>query len=570
MVQQRKNDNAANRNSYVGQNYNEGEKAVKRRILDSMTEEQRKLHEEGLAHFHDLDASGKTYNCLTFDLRKVCPYERFMNHTSPVKKLRALFAWLPELLCELGNEQSGGMAFANFDIEMAAVLKTLKIDFEENREQIEAELLGFINWCNNIHTRMGQTSYYVTLNVGLGTLPEEQLITELLFKEFEESGELIYKPNIVFKIKKGINRFEGDPNYNILQKALMLTAKKMIPTYLLCDCESDRDFDPAVLSVMGCRTRVVDDRFGKTGAVGRGNVANISVNLPTLAVEVSKETENNPDISPAEKVKLFISKITKVFDSCTQVLLNRFRETASNSIENFPTNCQYPLWCEDMKEVGLEQTLRHGTLSLGFIGLSEAMEILSGKKFWKEPEVYELALDVVKEMRAYTDKVAEETNTNFSLLATSGELISGRFVEMDREKYGTLSVMEKGFYTNSFHVDVDSGLGAKTKLKLEGPFHKYSNGGSISYVELREAPLGNYEGLDELVETAVESGVRYLGFNFPKDVCKDCGASGTFDDCPECKSKNITRIRRVSGYLEIQDFFTSGKMHEAANRKANG
>ena len=129
--------------------------------------------------------------------------------------------------------------------------------------------------------------------------------------------------------------------------------------------------------------------------------------------------------------------------------------------------------------------------------------------------------------------------------------------------------MNKNYYTNSFHVDVDSKLSAYEKLKLEGPFHKYANGGCISYVELAEAPFGNAEGLDELVEVAVESGVHYLGFNFPKDVCKKCGSAGTFDVCPECGSEEITRIRRVSGYLEIQDFFTSGKMNESKNRKAN-
>ena len=129
--------------------------------------------------------------------------------------------------------------------------------------------------------------------------------------------------------------------------------------------------------------------------------------------------------------------------------------------------------------------------------------------------------------------------------------------------------MKKGYYTNSFHVDVDSGLSAERKLELEGPFHSYANGGSISYVELKEAPLGNAEGLDELLETAVKSGVHYLGFNFPKDVCHECGSAGTFDRCPKCGSRKITRIRRVSGYLEIQDYFTEGKMKESKNRRAN-
>lgn len=196
------------------------------------------------------------------------------------------------------------------------------------------------------------------------------------------------------------------------------------------------------------------------------------------------------------------------------------------------------------------------------------MEVLTGTKYWKDDKIYNLALDFVKFMRRYIDEQKEKYHLNFSLLATSGEYISGRFEEIDNKLFDS-PIMEKGYYTNSFHVDVDSKLPAYKKLQIEGPFHLYTNGGCISYVELGEAPFGNAEGLDELVEIAIEAGVHYLGFNFPKDVCKDCGASGTFDVCPNCGSKEITRIRRVSGYLEIQDYFTQGKLHESKNRERN-
>jgi ribonucleoside-triphosphate reductase len=171
-------------------------------------------------------------------------------------------------------------------------------------------------------------------------------------------------------------------------------------------------------------------------------------------------------------------------------------------------------------------------------------------------------------MRNYTNEQKDKYKLNFSLLATSGELISGRFVEIDKKKFSN-PVLVKDYYTNSFHIDVDSKLPAYKKIEFEGPFHLFSNGGCITYVELSEAPLGNAVGLNELVEIAIESGVHYLGFNFPKDVCADCETTGTFDICPKCKSKHITRIRRVSGYLEVQDFFTKGKKYESKNRRAN-
>ena len=561
MNAQNKNDNAANRKSYVGLIYNKGETAIKDQYLYSskISIPYPELHRNGALHIHDLDAYGLTYNCLTFDVLNAFPYTKFEG--LPVEVIIVgVFDWIKEVLAKMGNEQSGGMAFANFDIDFAQIFTKLGVSQKGNEALFAACMRSLVLWCNNMHTRMGQTSYYVTFNIGLGTGDFERFLSACLLDSFYNAGELVYKPNIVFKVHKGVNRFPEDKNYDLLQKSLLCTAKKMIPTYLLCDCESDKDTDPYKLSIMGCRTRVVDDVFGKEGAIGRGNIDNISINLPRLALEAVKS-----------KGAAFLEFEHKLIDMCYKVstiLIDRYEKTLNADISLFPTNCEYKFWCEDMKKAGLAETLKHGTLSIGFIGLSETVEILTGKKFWKDDEAYKLALSIVKMMRDYVDSLRDNLHLNFSLLATSGELISGRFVELDKQYYDS-PVLNKNYYTNSFHVDVDSKLSAYEKLKLEGPFHKYANGGCISYVELAEAPFGNAEGLDELVEVAVESGVHYLGFNFPKDVCKKCGSAGTFDVCPECGSEEIIRMRRVSGYLEIQDFFTSGKMNESKNRKAN-
>lgn len=565
MNAQNKNDNAANRKSYVGLIYNKGEFEIKNQYLYAPDYSSKtsipypELHRNGDLHIHDLDAYGLTYNCLTFDVLKAFPYTKFEG--LPVEAIIVgVFDWIKEVFAKMGNEQSGGMAFANFDIDFARIFTKLGVDYKEHEVLFAACMRSLVLWCNNIHTRMGQTSYYVTFNIGLGTGDFERFLSACLLDSFYNAGELVYKPNIIFKVHKGVNRFPEDKNYDLLQKSLLCTAKKMIPTYLLCDCESDKDTDPYKLSIMGCRTRVVDDVFGKEGAIGRGNIDNISINLPRLALEAVK--------SKGTAFLEFEHKLTDMCYKVSTILIDRYQKTLNADINLFPTNCEYKFWCEDMKKAGLAETLKHGTLSIGFIGLSETVEILTGKKFWKDDEAYKLALSIVKMMKDYVDSLRDNLHLNFSLLATSGELISGRFVELDKKYYDS-PVLNKNYYTNSFHVDVDSKLSAYEKLKLEGPFHKYANGGCISYVELAEAPFGNAEGLDELVEVAVESGVHYLGFNFPKDVCKKCGSAGTFDVCPECGSKEITRIRRVSGYLEIQDFFTSGKMNESKNRKAN-
>lgn len=559
------NDNAANRSSFVGEVYNFGAKQKKIESLNQLSIEERNLHIDGYIHIHDLDAFGLTYNCLTFDILRNFPYEEF-GQASGIRKITYLFGYLKTLFADMGNEQSGGMALANFDDDLATILE--KIGFEDsssNRELLASNIADLIVWCNNTHTRMGQTSYYVTFNIGLAHTDLAKFIAFTLIDEFQKLGPTIYKPNIVFKVAKGVNRFSEDRNFDLFSKALLCTAQKMIPTYLLCDCEGDKHVCPEKLSVMGCRTRVVDDIYGYEGAIGRGNICCASINLPRLAIEIDKSHKNE---STLQKYDLFLKKWKEVAKITSEILLKRYSATCNRNANDFPTNSNRQMWCvpfQDPKEV-----FKHGTISLGYIGLSEAMEVLTGTRFYEDMVTYDMAISFVKIMRKECDEMRSRYNLNFSLLASSGEYISGRFIEIDKKLFTpTIDIFSKGFYTNSFHINVDSGIPARKKIELEGPFHILSNGGSISYIELNEAPIGNDEGLRELVEIAISSGVHYLGINFPKDICKDCGYTGIFDDCPSCGSSNITRIRRVSGYLELLDGFTNGKKNEVRSRKNN-
>ena len=567
-MKQNNNENAANRLSYVGHVYGIGESAIKRETLDGLPKAWADLHRKGYIHIHDLDAYGLTYNCLTFDVDNLDLSE--INDESEQGRIIALFSYLKLLIEEYGNEQSGGMAFANFDNDIDGMLSKLGVaDSEPNDLILKSCIRAFIRFCNDNHTRMGLVSYYVTLNIGLAATKRARFIAESVIAEFESLGDLVYKPNIVFKIKEGINRKDGDPNYGILRKALLCTAKKMIPTYLLCDCEQDAQTDPCLLSVMGCRTRVVDDRYGQKGAIGRGNIDNISINLPRLALEIDREYRES---AFEEKMQTLKKRWADVAEIVKDILIDRYKKVIAQSKDDFPTNQKFNLWKTRFDEAErLEEIFKHGTLSIGFIGLSEAIEVLAGKKYYSDPSTLMASLGFVSYMREYCNFLARETKLNFSLLATSGELISGRFTDIDSKEFApAVDIFSKGYYTNSFHVDVDSDLPAKKKIQIEGLFHPFCNGGSITYVELGEAPLGNDEGLMELVEEAIASNVHYLGFNFPKDICDDCGASGVFDECPRCGSKRITRIRRVSGYLEILDGFTKGKKAEEKNRRRNG
>jgi ribonucleoside-triphosphate reductase len=411
---------------------------------------------------------------------------------------------------------------------------------------------------------MGQVSYYVTLNIGLAYNEFARFICGAVIDEFEASPWDVFKPNIVFKVKGGVNRFEGDPNYKLFTKALLCTAKKMIPTYVLGDSELNKDADIKRLAIMGCRTRVVQNLHGEDGSIGRGNIDNITINLPRLALEAADE------LATAERVKSFKARWTAVAETVTDILIDRYKKLLQRDKSDFPTNNKYDLWIKDFSAEGnsLEDIFKNGTLSIGFIGLAETVEVLTGAKFWEHKEAYETAADIVHFMREFCDGLRDKHKLNFSLLATSGELISGKFPKEDKKQFRRAR-LKNHYYTNSVHVAVDSGLSAFDKIEKEGRFHALCNGGCITYVELGESPLGNDEGLRELIEHAIGAGVHYLGFNFQLDVCRDCGEKGVFDVCENCGGENITRLRRVSGYLEILDYFTYGKKAEVKNRKRN-
>jgi ribonucleoside-triphosphate reductase len=381
-----------------------------------------------------------------------------------------------------------------------------------------------------------------------------------------ESPAGCIKPNIVFKVKKGINYLPEDNNYDLFCLSVECTCKKMIPTYLLCDSKPNTNLDPHKIAIMGCRTRVVQNQYGENTSIGRGNIAFITINLPRIALDIDR---SYPLMSIEEKVDVFLDEWTNTANMAKEILHDWYNKLLQLDLDDFPTNLKFNLWLKDFKSArSLEEIFRNGTLSIGFIGLSEAVEIITGHKYYTSPENYEVALGIVRHMRKIIDGFRGNTNLNFTLLATSGEFISGRFPGIDSTLY-TNEIIKKGYYTNSFHVDVDSRMHPYEKLRYEGAFHELCNGGCISYVEFGSAPLANTEAVKEVIDVAVDSGVSYFGINFPLDSCLECGNIGTFDDCPACGSSNIQRIRRVSGYLEDLIFFTDGKKAEVAHRKPN-
>ncbi len=344
------------------------------------------------------------------------------------------------------------------------------------------------------------------------------------------------------------------------------TCKKMIPTYFLGDSNHNLKIDPFKIALMGCRSKVYQNEHGEDTTIGRANIVYNTINLPRIALEIEKV---NSELTKDEKVRLFKEKWQEIAEIVKDLLFDRYYKICKLDADDFSANLQYNLRIIDISKVdSMEEVFKNGTLSIGFIGLSETIELLTGEKYFASEENHKIAIDIIKMMKNTIDRYRKEYNMNFSLLGTSGEFISGRFPSVDK-KYFSHPLIDKNFYTNSFHVDVDSGLNSFEKLRFEGVFHKFCNGGCISYLEFQSAPLNNVEAISELIEYAIKQDINYLGFNFPMDRCLDCSTTGTFDDCGKCGSNNIQRIRRVSGYLEDSEFFTQGKKAEVAYRKPN-
>jgi ribonucleoside-triphosphate reductase len=258
-------------------------------------------------------------------------------------------------------------------------------------------------------------------------------------------------------------------------------------------------------------------------------------------------------------------KLNLILSKTAELLKERMDKIISNDWTYMPYSHTHKTW---LINDSVENMMKSGTLSIGFIGLSEAVEVLTGHKMHNNSLSLELAYKIVGHMRRFVDELREKENLNFTLLATSGEMISGRFCKIDKNIFNH-PVHEKGFYTNSFHVEVDSLLTCFKKIDIESPFHNLCNGGCITYVEFESAPLDNLEALYELTQYSIKKGISYLGFNYPMDICLNCNNIGTFDVCNVCLSEDIKRIRRVSGYLEDLDYFTKGKLSEVKIRKAN-
>ena len=429
---------------------------------------------------------------------------------------------------------------------------------------------------NTMHSRAGAQVPFSSINYGTDTSPEGRMVIKNILLATEKglgNGETPIFPVHIFKVKEGVNYNPEDPNYDLFKLSFRVSAKRLFPNYAFIDAPYNLAYykegrPETEVAYMGCRTRVIGNRHDPSREItyGRGNLSFTSINLPRLAILSNKN------------IDFFFDQLDRMLDLCIDQILERFEIQCQKHVRNYPFLMGQGVWIDSDKlsiDDEVREVLKHGTLSIGFIGLAEALVALIGKHHGESEEAQRLGLEIVSFMRKKLDKQSEKTGLNFTCLATPAEGLSGRFVRIDKERFGSIKgVTDREYYTNSFHVPVYFPINAFDKIKLEAPYHALTNAGHISYIELDGDPSENLEAFEQVVRCMKEEGIGYGSINHPVDRDPVCGYTGIIGDyCPQCGrkiSKNgaqVERIRRITGYLVgTLDRFNNAKKAEVKDR----
>lgn len=390
---------------------------------------------------------------------------------------------------------------------------------------------------NTMNSRAGAQTPFSSINYGTDTSIEGRMVIKNILLAEEAglgNGETPIFPIHIFKVKEGVNFNQSDPNYDLFKLACRVSAKRLFPNFSFIDAPYNLQYykegDPNTeIAYMGCRTRVIGNAYDPERQIvtGRGNLSFTTINLPRLGIKAHYSIEEFYRLLDAE------------LQLCIDQLMHRYRIQASKKVKNFPFLMGQGVWIDSEKlsyNDTIGEVLKHGTLSVGFIGLAECLKVLTGKHHGESEESRELGLQIIRHMRERMDKETEATGMNYSLLATPAEGLSGRFVKMDREAFGDIpGVTDRDYYTNSFHVPVYYKINAFEKLAIEAPYHELTNAGHISYVELDGDPLNNLSAFEKVVRYMKEVGIGYGSINHPVDRDPECGYTGIIGDrCPRC------------------------------------
>ena len=443
--------------------------------------------------------------------------------------------------------------------------KTYQYALDMTEKEIRQAVEGMYHNLNTLQSRSGNQLPFTSINYGTCTLPEGRMVIKALLEGSIKGVGKLHKTAIfpcgIFQYMKGVNDKPGTPNYDLYRLALESTAKRLYPNYANVDWSGNAGYDvndpSTYFSTMGCRTANGYDinGFGQLKD-GRGNICPVTIILPTLAME-------------AGNVEDFMVLLDEKIHEAKDMLLERFEYICSQS----PSSAKFMYENGTMKgyvpEEGIRSALKHGTIVIGQLGLAECLQILIGCDHTTE-EGMKLAKRIEQ---LFKDRCAEFKQTyklNFGVYYTPAENLCYTAMKKFKEDFGELpNISDRDYFTNSMHVPVWKEISPFDKIDIESELTGYSSAGCITYVELEGAVLKNLDALEQIVSYAMDKDIPYFAINVPNDTCLECGWTGEIqNECPECGSKNIQRLRRVTGYLtgNYTTAFNIGKQHEVEDR----
>ena len=409
--------------------------------------------------------------------------------------------------------------------------------YKKTDRDTQQAMEGFVHNLNTMHSRAGAQTPFSSINYGTDVSPEGRMVIRNILLALDAGlghGETCIFPIHIFKVKEGVNYNEDDPNYDLFRLSCKVSAKRLFPNYTFLDSPFNLQYyvpgrPETEVATMGCRTRVMGNVYDPTREISysRGNLSFTSINLPRLAIESDGDEE------------IFYEKLNYMLELVAQQLLDRFEIQASKHIYNYPFLMGQGVWLDSDQltlQDDLREVLKHGTLSIGFIGLAETLTSLYGQHHGQSEDIQKKGLEIIGFMRKFCDQKSQELKMNFSLLATPAEGLSGRFIRMDKKRYGKLSgITDREYYTNSFHIPVWHPISVYDKIRLEAPYHALCNAGHISYVELDGDTARNVEAFETVVRCMHDFGIGYGSINHPVDRDPICGYVGIIGDvCPRC------------------------------------
>ncbi|BDA10942.1 anaerobic ribonucleoside triphosphate reductase [Megamonas funiformis] len=502
----------------------------------------RKQYYKALGYYFNamLDMKLEDASLLCKKIEQTLPIKISMNTADKFGKL--LVDFLPKHQREHNyqeiNEQTTQMAH-KFAINTA---------WNETNAATYQAMEAFIHNLNTMNSRAGAQVPFSSINYGTDTSPEGRMAMRNLLLATDAGlgdGETPIFPVQIFKVKEGVNYEKDDPNYDLFRLAMKTSAKRLFPNFSFLDAPFNKkyykpnDYNSEV-AYMGCRTRVMGNVYDPTREVtcGRGNLSFTSINLPRLAIEAKGD------------INKFYKSLDDMIDLVIRQLLHRFKIQCAKIGKNYPFLMGQNIWL-DSDNIGeydtVSEVLRHGTLTVGFIGLAETLKALIGKHHGESAEAQKLGLAIIGHMRKRMDDEAQKTKLNFSLIATPAEGLSGRFVKIDRKIYGSIpGVTDREYYTNSFHIPVYYPISAYKKIQLEAPYHNLTNGGHISYIEMDGDPTKNLTAFEAIIRCMHDNGIGYGSVNHPVDRDPVCGYTGIINGvCPKCGRSEAAHKRHV-------------------------